>query len=74
MDYEVTKEGIETLLKTALASKNYTLAKVVKALNEAGASTSVQNISNKLKRGTLDALELAKILDAIGCKISIVNK
>lgn len=74
MDYEITKEGIETLLKTALVSKGYSLTKVVKALNDAGASTSVQNISNKLKRGTLDALELAKILDAIGCKISIVNK
>lgn len=62
----MNKEALENKLKGLLASEGYSLTAIVKLLKEAGKITSLQNISNKLKRGTLNALELEEILNAIG--------
>lgn len=60
---------LELKLKGVLASEGYTLTALVKQLNEKGNTTTVQNISNKLKRGSLNYLEVIEILEAINYKI-----
>ena len=65
---------LELKLKGVLASKGYTLTALVKELNTKGNTTTVQNISNKLKRGSLNYLEVAEILEAINLKIEWLEK
>ena len=59
------KVALENKLKALLASKGTSLNRVVNSLKEAGKTTSIQNVSNKLKRGTLNALELEEIIKMI---------
>lgn len=61
-------------LKSVLAKKGYTLTALVKKLKEQGITTSLQNISNKLKRGSINYLEMVEILNAVGYKIEWVEK
>lgn len=61
-------------LKSILAKHGYTLTSLVKRLNEKNIMTSVQNISNKLKRGSINYLEMVDILDSIGYKIEWIEK
>ena len=65
---------LELQLKGILAGSGYTITSLVKQLNEKGISTTVQNVSNKLKRGSLNYLEIVDMLDAIGYKIEWVKK
>ncbi len=65
---------LELQLKGVLAGSGYTITSLVKQLNEKGISTTVQNVSNKLKRGSLNYLEIVDMLDAIGYKIEWVKK
>lgn len=65
---------LELQLKGILAGSGYTITSLVKQLNEKGISTTVQNVSNKLKRGSLNYLEIVDMLDAIGYKIEWIKK
>lgn len=65
---------LELQLKSVLAGSGYSITRLVKELNEKGNSTTVQNISNKLKRGSLNYLEVVEMLEAIGYKIEWVKK
>lgn len=60
---------LELKLKGILASEGYTLTALVKQLNEKGNTTTIQNISNKLKRGSLNYLEVIEILEAVNYKV-----
>lgn len=60
---------IEIKLKSVLALKGHTLTSLVTKLKEKQILTSVQNISNKLKRGSINYLEMVDILDSIGYDI-----
>lgn len=62
----MNKEALEKKLKGLLASEGFSLTAVVKLLADKGKITTIQNISNKLKRGTLNALELEEMLNAVG--------
>ncbi len=62
-------KDLELQLKGVLAGSGFTITSLVKQLNEKGISTSVQNVSNKLKRGSLNYLEVVDMLEAIGYKI-----
>lgn len=65
---------LELKLKSTLAGCGYTLTALVKELNKNGNSTTVQNVSNKLKRGSLNYLEVEEMLQAIGYDIEWVKK
>ena len=65
---------LELQLKGILAGSGYSITRLVKELNEKGNSTTVQNVSNKLKRGSLNYLEVVEMLEAIGYKIEWVKK
>ncbi len=67
-------KDLELQLKGTLASSGYTLTSLVKQLNEKGSSTTIQNVSNKLKRGSINYLEMVDMLDAIGYEIEWVKK
>lgn len=67
-------KDLELKLKATLAGKGYTLTALVKELNTKGNSTTVQNVSNKIKRGSLNYLEVDEILNAIGYNIEWVER
>ena len=67
-------KDLEKQLKKTLLEEDHTLTSLVTALNEKGKTTTIQNISNKLKRGSLNYLEVVEILDAIDYKIEWVKK
>ena len=67
-------KDLEKQLKKTLLEEDHTLTSLVTALNEKGKTTTIQNISNKLKRGSLNYLEVVEILDAINYKIEWVKK
>lgn len=63
---------IHNEIKALIASRGFTLTEVVKQLNKARApeaQTTVQNISNKLTRGTIKYSEILEIAAIIGLKI-----
>ena len=60
---------LELKLKSTLMSVGHTLTSLVNELNKKNISTTVQNVSNKLKRGSLNYLEVNDMLDAIGYEI-----
>lgn len=64
---------LELQLKSVLAGTGHTLTSLVKELNAKGNSTTVQNVSNKLKRGSLNYLEVEEMLQAIGYKIEWIK-
>lgn len=61
-------------LKSILAKKGYTLTALVNRLNEQGITTTLQNISNKLKRGSINYLEMVDILKAVDYEIEWKEK
>ena len=65
---------LELQLKSVLAGTGHTLTSLVKELNSKGNSTTVQNVSNKLKRGSLNYLEVEEMLQAIGYDIEWVKR
>ncbi len=67
-------KDLELKLKSVLAGNDYTLTKLVRKLNEQGNTTTIQNLSNKLKRGTINYLEIEEILNAIGYSIEWIKK
>ena len=67
-------KDLEKQLKLILLQEDHTLTSLVNALNEKGKTTTIQNISNKLKRGSLNYLEVVEILEAIDYKIEWVKK
>ena len=59
-------------VKSYLALSGMTLTEVVKAMNSKRSKdnqTTIQNISNKLTRGTIKYSEILEIADIIGMKI-----
>lgn len=67
-------KDLELKIKSILAGQGHTLTSLVKQLNEQGISTTVQNVSNKIKRGSLNYLEVNDMLNAIGYNIEWVKK
>lgn len=67
-------KDLEKQLKLILLQEDHTLTSLVNALNEKGKTTTIQNISNKLKRGSLNYLEVVEILEAINYKIEWVKR
>ena len=58
-------ETVRRQVKAKLAEKGWTLTRVVQKMNERHPDkkeTTVQNISNKLKRGTIKYSEIADII------------
>ena len=69
--------NIHHQIKGLIASQGWTLTGVVKKINERHPerkATTVQNISNKLTRGTIKYLEVQEILEIIGIDIKMVNR
>lgn len=60
---------LELKLKATLAGSGHSLTSLVNELKEQGISTTVQNVSNKIKRGSLNYLEVNDMLNAIGYDI-----
>ena len=67
-------KDLELKLKATLAGTGHTLTSLVKELNDKGVSTTVQNVSNKIKRGSLNYLEVSDMLDAIGYDIEWIKR
>lgn len=65
--------SIRNQVKSMLALQGWTLTRVVQKMNERnpeGVKTTVQNISNKLSRGTIKYSEILEIAEIIGVDIS----
>lgn len=67
-------KDLELKLKSILAGSGYTLTSLVNELKGKNIITTVQNISNKLKRGSLNYLEVNDMLDAIGYDIEWIKR
>ena len=67
----MTDTNIRNTIKAEIAKSGWTLTDIVKAMNELHpeATTTSQNISNKLTRGTLKYSEALEIANIIGKKI-----
>lgn len=66
-------ENVHDLIKSMIIAQGWTITKVVSKMNEsrsADEQTTVQNISNKLTRGTIKFSEVSEIAKIIGCKLS----
>nr|WP_244871511.1 DUF6471 domain-containing protein [Orenia marismortui] len=62
---------IKQEIKSYLARSGWTMTDLVSALNEKhNRDDSVQNLSNKLSRGTIKYKEVKEIADIIGAKIN----
>lgn len=67
---------IKNEIKSKLAASGFTLTQVVEKMNEgleADKQTTVQNISNKLSRGTIKYSEVKEIAEIIGMKIEWIK-
>lgn len=67
---------IKNEIKSKLAASGYTLTQVVEKMNEGlqdDKQTTVQNISNKLSRGTIKYSEVKEIAEIIGMKIEWIK-
>ncbi|ADL12871.1 DUF6471 domain-containing protein [Acetohalobium arabaticum] len=61
---------IKQEIKSYLARTGWTMTDLIKALNEKyNRNDSVQNLSNKLTRGTIKYKEVKEIADIIGAEI-----
>ena len=63
---------VRSFVKSMLASKGWTMKSVVSVMNKMRSpedQTTVQNISNKLTRGTIKFAEVAEIASIIGYKL-----
>ena len=67
-------QQLKLKLKSVLAGEGYTITSLVSELKKQGITTTVQNISNKLSRGSLNYLEVVDILNAIGYNIEWVKQ
>ena len=73
----VSQNDIHNEMKALVASQGFTLTEVVRQLNKARTpeeQTTVQNISNKLTRGTIKYSEILEIASIIGLRIQWINK
>lgn len=72
MNSAIAKEMLKELLK----SNNMTLKQAVEQFNAVNAedSTSVQNVTNKLAKGTIRYCEVVELLEANGFEITIKRK
>lgn len=64
--------GIRNQVKAMIALRGWTLTRVVQKINERHPEdnrTTVQNISNKLTRGTIKYSEILEIAEIIGVDI-----
>lgn len=67
-------KDLELKLKATLAGTGHSLTSLVNELKEQGISTTVQNVSNKIKRGSLNYLEVNDMLNAIGYDIEWIKR
>lgn len=68
----MNKNFIKNEIKSYIAKAGFTLTAVVNNINQnksKNEETSVQNLSNKLTRGTIKYSEALEIADAIGYEI-----
>lgn len=73
----VSQNAIHNEIKALIASQGFTLTEVVRQLNTVRTpkeQTTVQNISNKLTRGTIKYSEILEIASIIGLRIQWINK
>jgi hypothetical protein len=57
------------LLRAELARRNVSIRELVERLIAIGVKESEKNVSNKLVRGTFNAVFMIQCLDAIGCRV-----
>lgn len=72
----MTHNQVHDEIKSIIAKNGYTLTEVVNRMNEkrgADEQTTVQNISNKLARGTIKFSEVLEITAVMGLKINWEN-
>ena len=70
---DMTHNQVHNEIKSLIAQNGLTLTEVVNRMNQRrnlGQQTTVQNISNKLSRGTIKFSEVLEIASVIGLKIS----
>lgn len=66
---------VSSIVKTQLANANITLTKIVEEMNKVNdEKTTVQNLSNKLNRGTIKFSEILQIADLAGYEINWEKK
>ena len=73
----VSQNAIHNEIKALVVSQGFTLTEVVRQLNKVRTpeeQTTVQNISNKLTRGTIKYSEILEIASIIGLRIQWINK
>jgi len=67
--------GVKEDIKSVLAKENITLTEVVERLNKKySRNDNLQNLSNKLRRGTLKYDEALEIAGVIGYEIKWIKK
>lgn len=67
---EAIKDAVQQHVKIALLKKKWTITELIQRLNERfNRRDTVQNLSNKLKRGTLRYSEALEIAAVLGYKI-----
>ena len=67
--------GLREEIKAKIIKSGWTMSGVVNELNKRHSrNDSLQNLSNKLSRGTLKYTEVLEIADIIGCTIEWVPK
>lgn len=72
----VTHNQVHNEIKSIIAKNGFTLTEVVYLMNQhrkPNEQTTVQNISNKLTRGTIKFSEVLEIASVIGLRISWDN-
>lgn len=70
---DMTHNQVHNEIKSLIAQNGLTLTEVVNRMNQQrnlGQQTTVQNISNKLSRGTIKFSEVLEIASVIGLKIN----
>ncbi|MEK3969420.1 DUF6471 domain-containing protein [Paenibacillus sp. FSL H7-0323] len=61
---------VKNEIKANITKNGWSMTEVVNALNEKyGRSDTVQNLSNKMRKGTLRYSEAMEIAEVIGCEI-----
>jgi hypothetical protein len=55
------------LLKRELAAKGVRYKELVDRLDKIGVKETVQNVTNKMHRGSFSAVFMLQVLEAIGC-------
>jgi hypothetical protein len=69
------KTKVKNELKGFFLSQGYTLDKVAQLITEKSERTeSLQNLSQKLSRGSIKYIEVLEILDAMGFKVEFTKK